>query len=105
SVENTSVKLPKWIIAGSQGTLTTDGTTATINYFDPSKVQPLEVIEGAVAERKYNRDQLPWETRTDVIADTVKDKAKFYDNIVGVVRKGEKMRVTPESVREVMRTI
>lgn len=107
SVENTSpVKLPKWIIAGTNGTMTTDGTTATINYFDPAKLQPLVVTEGPAAERKYgNGDSLPWEIKTDVMAEHVKDKANFYDNVIGVLRKGEEMRVTPESVHNVIKAI
>jgi hypothetical protein len=29
----------------------------------------------------------------------------FYDNVYGVIRRGEPMRVSPESVREVIRVI
>jgi len=106
NAQNVAVKLPKWIIAGSAGTLTTDGKTATINYYDASKVQPLQVVEGPAADRKYgNEDKLPWETRTVEISEAVKDKTNFYDNVYGVLRKGEAMRVTPESVREVIRVI
>lgn len=103
SAQNVATKLPKWIIAGSHGTLTTDGVTATINYFDATKVKPLTVVEGAAANRQYgNDDVLPWETRTDIIADAVKDRTGFYDNVADVLRKGEAMRVTPESVRQVI---
>lgn len=107
SVENTApVKLPKWVICGTHGTMTTDGTTATINYFDPAKVQPLTVTEGPAAERKYgNSDSLPWETKTETMTEAVKDKDNFYDNVIGVLRNGQAMRVTPESVHAVIKAI
>lgn len=106
SVENVAVTQPKWIFAGTHGTITCDGKSATINYFDPAQVKPLVVVEGAAADRKYgNEDVLPWQTKTLSIEENVKNKDNFYDNVYGVLRTGQQMRVTPESVIEVIKTI
>ena len=95
---------PKWTICGTNGTLVSDGVTSTIRWFDPSQVQPLPVVDGPAQNRKYgNADKLPWQEKT--VPAEGSDKAVFYDNVYGVIRRGEPMRVTPESVREVIRVI
>src|SRR6185503_3699920 len=103
--ENIAAPLPKWIIAGSCGTLTSDGQTSTIRWFDASQVKPLEVQEGAAApNRQYgNEDKLPWQEKT--VPAEGPDVGNFYDNVYGVLREGKPMYVTPQSVREVMRVI
>ncbi len=99
-----SMPLPKWIIAGSCGTLTSDGKQATIHFFDPAKAPQLDVVDGPVMSRSYgNDDELPWEERTEPAVGS--DRGNFYDNVYSVLREGGEMRVTPESVREVIRTI
>jgi predicted dehydrogenase len=105
SAQNVAIPLPKWIIAGSCGTLTTDGAKSTIRWFDPAQAPRLEVIDGPAPERKYgNADQLPWQERVVNVADTPVPQ-NFYDNVFGVLRRGEPMAITPESVREVIRAI
>lgn len=95
---------PKWVVCGTNGTLTSDGKESTIRWFDPSQVQPLPVIDGPAHDRKYgNADALPWQEKT--IPAEGADKTVFYDNVVGVLRRNEPMRITPESVREVIRVI
>lgn len=97
-------KLPKWIMCGSTGTLVSDGATSTIRYFDPKEAGPIEVVEGAVAGRKYgNDDQLPWQEKT--VEATGPDIGDFYDNVTAVLQRGEAMYITPQSVREVIRVI
>jgi len=96
--------LPKWIVCGSTGTLTSDGKTSTIHWFDPKQAAKLEVIEGAATDRKYgNSDQLPWQTET--VDAKGPDIGNYYDNIKAVLRDGADMVVKPEQVREVMRVI
>lgn len=104
SAQNIAAAMPKWVLAGEYGTLTMNGQNSTIRYFDPKKVGPLPVVEGAVAGRKYgNDDKLPWEEK--VVPAQGQDKGNFYDNVFGVLREGKPMVVTPESVREVIRVI
>jgi scyllo-inositol 2-dehydrogenase (NADP+) len=105
SAQNIPTPLPKWIIAGDCGTLWTDGVTATTRWFDPQQAGTLEVIDGPAPERKYgNADKLPWQEKTVKIHETPVPQS-FYDNVFGVVRRDEPMAITPESVREVIRTI
>jgi predicted dehydrogenase len=105
SAQTVPTPLPKWIVAGSCGTLTSDGSKSTLRWFDPVQAPKLEAIDGPATNRKYgNEDKLPWQERVTNFAD-VKVPHDFYDNVFGVLRRGEPMDITPESVREVIRTI
>jgi len=104
SVENLPQQPAKWTLCGSNGTLMSDGTHSTIRWFDPTQVEPLIAVDGPAADRKYgNADQLPWQEKT--VPAIGPDVGSFYDNVFAVLRNSEPMRVTPESVREVMRVI
>jgi len=97
--------LPKWILCGRHGTLTSDGKTSTVRCFDPSQVQPRVSVDGPAGDRKYgNDDKLPWQEKTMNVEDRA-DKRTFYDNVYEVLREGKPMRVTLEQVRELMRVI
>jgi scyllo-inositol 2-dehydrogenase (NADP+) len=97
--------LPKWILCGTHGTLTCDGTKSIIRYFDPAHVQPLPPIDAPAADRKFgNDDKLPWQEKTMNVEDR-SDKRTFYDNVFEVLREDKPMRVTLDQVRELMRVI
>ena len=103
--ENDAATLPKWIVCGSTGTLTGDGKNYTLRFFDPSQVQPLQVIEGPAADRKYgNDDKLPWQEHTGTVEEA-QSIGDFYDNVHAVLRDNGEMVITPQSVRETMRVI
>jgi len=94
--------LPMWIICGRYGTLVSDGQSLTIKWFDPNEAPPLEVVDGPPADRRYgNEDKLPWQEKTVSVQEP--DVDTFYDNVYDVIRRGGQRRVTPESVREVIR--
>jgi predicted dehydrogenase len=104
TAQNVHPAPPKWVVCGTCGTLTSDGKQSTIRWFDPAQVQPLPVIDGPAPDRKYgNADKLPWQEK--VVPAEGSDKTTFYDNVFGVLRRGEQMRITPESVREVIRVM
>jgi scyllo-inositol 2-dehydrogenase (NADP+) len=104
TAQNINPPPPKWTLCGTNGTLVSDGGESTIHWFDPAAVQPLPVIDGPAQDRKYgNTDKLPWHEK--MIPAEGADKTVFYDNVFGVIRNGEAMRVTPESVREVIRVM
>ena len=96
--------LPKWVLAGTCGTLTSDGRESTIHYFDPTKAPPIEAVDGPVMTRAYgNKDELPWQVeKVPAVGPSI---GNFYDNVHHVLREGGAMYVTPQSVREVIRTI
>jgi len=104
SVENIAMKLPTWVVCGTNGTYTSDGKEATVRWFDPKQVSPLTVNEGPATDRKYgNDDKLPWQEKTEpAVGPNVGD---FYDSVYGTVRDGKPLYITPESVREVIRVI
>jgi len=101
-----AMPIPRYVVAGQYGTLTFTGhNTAELKYFDPKKAPKLVTIDGPATGRKYgNDDKLPWKEKTYDVS-TSKDKGNFYDNVYDVLRNRGKMRVTPESVREVIRVI
>ena len=102
--ENVASELPTWIVCGTHGTVTVTKGEATVRWYDGSKVAPLEVDTGPAAGRSYgNDDVLPWQE--EVVEARGKRVMSFYDNVVGVLRRGQAMHVTPESVRELMRVL
>jgi predicted dehydrogenase len=104
SVENVPAQPYKWTLCGSCGTLTTDGQTSTIRWFDPQAAPPLEAVDGPAANRAYgNADSLPWQEK--VVPAVAAVEGDFYGNVFAVLRRGEPQVITPESVREVMRVI
>lgn len=104
TAQNVTPAPPKWTLCGTNGTLISDGNESTIRWFDRAQVQPLPVVDGPAHDRKYgNADKLPWQEKT-VPAEGL-DKTAFYDDVFGVIRRAEPMRITPESVREVIRVI
>jgi scyllo-inositol 2-dehydrogenase (NADP+) len=103
-VENIAAEMPQWIICGSCGTLTRMGKNSTIRWYDPKEAPPLVAVDGPVMSRSYsNDDRLPWQEK--VVPAEGPDVGDFYDSVYAVLRNGAEMRVTPESVREVMRVV
>ena len=104
NAQNIDAAIPRWILCGTCGTLTSNGTASTIRFFDPALAPPLNVINGAVEGRTYgNDDVLPWqEKKVDAVGPVPET---FYDNVTAAVRRGEPLVVTPGSVREVLRVM
>ena len=104
TAQNVAIPLPKWIVCGTHGTLTCDGAKSIVRWFDPAQAPPLDVVDGPAADRKYgNDDKLPWQEKTIEILP--RPHGTFYDNVAGVLRRGEPMRIDPHSVREVIRVM
>ncbi len=107
---STAVALPspKWTLLGTAGAMTSDGTTSKLRYFDPARAPALKAVDGAVPGRKYGvvgtKDELPWVEETRPTKPTAPG-GNFYDNVAGVLLRGEKMIVTPPQAREIMRVI
>ncbi|MDA0990075.1 MAG: Gfo/Idh/MocA family oxidoreductase [Verrucomicrobia bacterium] len=101
---SSAITMPMWTVWGTCGTLVSNGTETTIRYFDPKKVKPQTVETGPAVERRYGSgDELPWREKTVKVK--ARDKSTFYDNVYGVLRKRERMVVTPESVLDFFRVI
>ncbi|HWL54481.1 MAG TPA: Gfo/Idh/MocA family oxidoreductase, partial [Chthoniobacteraceae bacterium] len=93
--------LPKWTICGKYGTLQSDGTTSKLRYYNPAKATPLSVLDTAAPDRKYLREELPWEEKEIKIPETT--TKPFHENIYDVLVHGAPQVVTPESAAEVVR--
>jgi scyllo-inositol 2-dehydrogenase (NADP+) len=105
SAQNVAAALPSWILCGTNGTLTSDGKQSTIRWYDPEEAGSLEVRDTAAAGRKYGSDSKPLEWQEEVVETQGPDIGNFYDNVTGVIQRGEEMIVTPGSVREVIRVM
>jgi len=92
---------PKWMFFGDQGSMTSDGNTCTLRYFDRSKVEALSVLDTAAPGRKYLREELPWEERTEEIGPL--PVKPFHENIFDVLTGQAEPVVTAESAAEVVR--
>ncbi len=95
---------PKWMLLGSCGTLSSDGQTSTIRYFDPKVVPPMTVVDGPAKDRQYVTDNLPWKEEVMPSRPT-RPTSGFYDNVADVLLHDASMTVTPESALEVVRII
>lgn len=95
---------PKWMILGSCGTLSSDGTTSTLRYFDPAKVSPVEVIDAAAPNRQYPSESLPWQEESLPTAPS-QPPPTFYDNVRDVLQTNAPMVITTESAVEVVRIV
>jgi len=100
--EAIAMPVPLWTVCGDCGTLTYDGTTFTLKWFDPRHAPDLRPIDGPALNREYsNGDVLPWQTQLTPLPIHVEET--FYDNVIGVLHRNEPQRVTPESACEVLR--
>jgi len=101
---STSCKFPdpKWTVLGTNGTQVSDGKTSKIEWFDPKRMGPLEVVEEPHPNRAYgNDDVIAWESEeVPSVGPRIGD---FYDNVWAVLRERKKMIVTPEQALEVVR--
>lgn len=95
---------PKWTICGAHGTMTSDGSTSHLKWFDPTQLVPITADPGAAANRRYdNDDVIAWqEEQVAAVAPGIGD---FYDNVWGVLRESQEMVVKPEEAAEVVRVI
>lgn len=99
-----ALPMPRMMLLGAHGTLSAaDDLKATLRYYDPSAVPPLEVMEGAAKDRKYGTGEtLPWVEEEREMKPT-KAGGNFYDNVAAVLLEGAEMGVSPESAAEVQR--
>ncbi len=101
-----AIKQPRWLVAGTCGTMQSmDEKTAELKFFDPKKAPPIKVNEGVPADRSYRTDDsLPWQERTEPMTPRG-DEPSLHDNLFEAIRKGKKLLITPESVRELIRVL
>ena len=100
-----AIPQPTWLMAGTCGTMQMVGDTAQIKYFDPKKVKPIKAVDGPVMSRGYGSDDhLPWQEKT-IKAVPTKPYPDFHANLAQAIRKGKKLLVPAEQVREQIRVL
>ena len=99
---------PKWVVYGTLGTLISQGEEFAIKYLDPKSLPKLKVVDAvAVPGRKYGvvgGDSLAWLEKR-VPAGQAEFQLNYYDRLYKSIREGAPLLVTPESVREGIKTI
>ena len=90
----------RYLVMGTLGGL--HGTTERIEWkwLEPSELSERALQETPTADRSYNREELPWHSETrDCDSRPAYTQDRFYRNLYDVLRNGEELVVTPESIR------
>lgn len=95
---------PLYTLFGKHGTLTSDGKTSRLRYFDGDALPLPAVIDAAAPGRKYQKEELPWteETRDCKPSEMT---IGFYENVAAVLRDGAAPVVTVASALDVLRVL
>lgn len=94
----------RWMLLGEYGSLSSDGTTSRLRYYDPAEVPPIFVLDEAAPERKYIFEELPWKEETRSVASDAASHS-FYDNVHDVLHRRAPMEVGFDSAIEIMRVL
>jgi predicted dehydrogenase len=102
-----------WLVMGNQGTLAGGYDNLRWKYFVPAEASPRSLSTEPTPDRSYNRDDLQlieetWQAPPPD-ADTPPGfhgmTVTYYRHLYRTLREGAALRVTPESVRRVMRVV
>lgn len=101
-----AIKQPRWLIAGTTGTMQSmDEKTALLRFFDAKKAPKIQVNEGVPMDRSYRTDDsLPWEEREEPMTPKGQEP-DLHDNVFDAIRKDKKLLISAQSVREQIRVM
>jgi len=89
----------RYLLMGTQGTLTGNSTKLQWKYFDPAELEPRTLDERPTPDRSYNADTIPWKEETwTAPEDWTTPQAGFYTDLYKTLREGAPLSITPESV-------
>jgi scyllo-inositol 2-dehydrogenase (NADP+) len=90
-----------WLISGTAGGLTSDGSQLTVRWLDPAGLADIEPDEGVAAGRRYGSDeQIAWsEEVIDLAPPNGERTLHYYRRLAETLRDGAELFVTPQSVR------
>lgn len=90
----------RYLIMGTLGGLRGTPQHVEWKWLDPADLTERGVQEAPTADRSYNREELPWHREErDCDSHPLHSHDRFYSNLFGVLRRGEPLIVTPESIR------
>jgi predicted dehydrogenase len=95
-----------FLIMGTRGTISANNATATITTFE-SDLTPdnMEVVDTAAPGRAYGQVAEKIKLKTKTVKKYPKSGVDFYGNLAKAIRQGDKLIISPESVREQLRVI
>jgi predicted dehydrogenase len=90
----------QYLVMGTLGGLRGTSQRVEWKWLDPADLTERAVQEAPTADRSYNREDLPWHQEERVCdSHPVHSHDRFYTHLFGVLRRGEPLIVTPESIR------
>lgn len=98
----TAVSGPRWQLLGKCGSLTSDGTTSKVKFYDETSVPTLEVLDTAAPGRVYLSETLPW-VEKEIPVDDGTPVVTFHENVWSVIVEAGREIVTLESACEIAR--
>jgi predicted dehydrogenase len=94
--------VPRWILAGKYGSLSSNGTTTRLRYFDPARLPAIEAIDGSAApNREYSKEEILWIEKELPVEPS--PLGPPHQNILDVLLGHAEPVVSPESAAEVVR--
>jgi len=96
-----------WLVMATNGGLKGTFTELKWKYFNPDDLPERKVDEKPTPDRSYNVEQIPWKEEQKWVF-TEKDsnyQINFYIDLYHTIKNKKPLKITPESVRRVMRVI
>lgn len=93
--------MPRWILAGKYGTLTSDGVKSILRYYDPAEISTISTLDGAAPNREYSKETIPWKKEELPVEDP--GIGSPHQHIYEVLTGQAEPIVTPEGAAEVAR--
>lgn len=95
---------PEWVLLGKYGSLTCEGETMKVRFYDPTQVPDLKVIDAAAPGRQYLREDLPWQTEEWAVVRDPEAEC-FYDNVADVLLNHAEPRFSRQNALDLMRVM
>jgi predicted dehydrogenase len=90
----------RYLVMGTLGGLRGTPQHVEWKWLDPADLTERGVQEAPTADRSYNREELPWHReQRDCDSRPAFSHDRFYTHLYGVLRRGEPLVITPESIR------
>ena len=93
-----------WNIMGTQGGLAGSINELRWQWVDPAQLPPRTLDIAPTPDRRYNRDEIPWQHGSWRLEDDrTPGYTGFYLDLFATIRNGAPLVITPASVRRVIR--
>jgi predicted dehydrogenase len=91
----------RYLVMGTLGGMRGTPQRVEWKWLDPADLTERSVQEAPTADRSYNREDLPWhQEERSCDSHPVHSHDRFYTHLFDVLRRGEPLIITPESIRQ-----